>query len=69
MAKTKTAPALHDSTIEQLQQQARELEKDLQDLRLKLAAGKLDKPTQIKIKSAQLARIKTVQREKELSSI
>lgn len=66
MAKQVTAVALHDQTIEALQQEARELERQLQEMRLKLAAGKLDKPSQVKLRSAQLARVKTVLREKEL---
>jgi large subunit ribosomal protein L29 len=66
MAKQLTAPALHDQTAQALSQQVRELEKQLQEMRLKLAAGKLDKPSQVKLRSAQLARTKTVLREKEL---
>ena len=66
MAKQLTAPALHDQTVQALSQQALELEQQLQEMRLKLAAGKLDKPSQVKLRSAQLARVKTVLREKEL---
>ncbi len=66
MAKQTPAPALHDLTAEALKEQVRELEKQLQEMRLKLAAGKLDKPSSVKLRSAQLARVKTVLREKEL---
>lgn len=66
MAKQLTAPALHEQTPEALQQQVQELETQLQEMRLKLAAGKLDKPSQVKLRSAQLARVKTVLREKQL---
>jgi len=66
MAKQIAAPALHDQTAEALSQQVIELERQLQEMRLKLAAGKLDKPSQVKLRSAQLARVKTVLREKEL---
>jgi ribosomal protein L29 len=66
MAKQVALPALHDQTQEALREQARVLERELQEMRLKLAAGKLDKPSQVKLRSAQLARVKTVLREKEL---
>ncbi|MBP7876073.1 50S ribosomal protein L29 [Candidatus Woesebacteria bacterium] len=52
--------------MEALAHQSVEVEKQLQEMRLKLAAGKLDKPSQVKLLSAQLARIKTVLREKQL---
>ncbi len=66
MAKKITTPSLHDQTMEALAHQSVEVEKQLQEMRLKLAAGKLDKPSQVKLLSAQLARIKTVLREKQL---
>lgn len=66
MAKQIAAPALHEQSTDALSGQIKELEKQLQEMRLKLAAGKLDKPSQVKLRSAQLARVKTVLREKEL---
>lgn len=66
MAKQVPTTSLHDQTPDELKAQVVELEKQLQEMRLKLAAGKLDKPSQLKLRSAQVARIKTVLREKEL---
>lgn len=66
MAKQVKTTSLHDQTPDALKAQVVELEKELQEMRLKLAAGKLDKPSQLKLRSAQVARIKTVMREKEL---
>jgi large subunit ribosomal protein L29 len=58
---------LHSLSNDQLRESIITLEKQIQEARLKLAAGKLDKPSQIKNDLIELARIKTIIRERELT--
>lgn len=57
---------LHGLTTAELQKLIVELERNVQEGRLRLAAGKLDKPSQIWQQAATLARAKTVLREQQL---
>ncbi len=60
------AASLHDLSPTELQSKIGVLERSVQEARLKLAAGKLDKPSQIRNEARELAQLKTVLREKEL---
>lgn len=68
MAK-QTAATLHDLTVAEISAKIVELERSVQEARLKLAAGKLDKPSQIRNEARELAQLKTVLREKELVAV
>ena len=54
-------------TVEELNEKIIESKKELFDLRLKQAVGSLEKPSQIKELRKSVARMKTIQREKELA--
>lgn len=67
MSKTKVNYRELDATA--LTSKAVELERQVQELRLKLAAGKLDKPSQIRILAHELARVKTELRYQQLTAV
>ena len=52
----------------ELETKLTELKQELFNLRFQLAVNKLDNPTRIKAVKKDIARIKTVQRERELSA-
>lgn len=56
----------HALTLDELQHLVSELETGVQEARLQLAAGKLDKPSQVWQQAEKLAQVKTVLREKQL---
>lgn len=58
--------ALHTKEISELQTELRELEKELVKARLERSAGKLASPAKVRSLSDDIARFKTVIREKEL---
>lgn len=68
MAK-QVAATLHDLSVAELQSKIGVLEHSVQEARLKLAAGKLDKPSQIRNEARELAQLKTVLRQKELAAV
>lgn len=59
--------ALQEKSITELRQQLSGLEKDLVKARLERSAGKLENPAKVKSFSKDIARVKTVIREKQLS--
>jgi len=65
MMKTKE---LRELSVEQLNEKVLELKKDLFNLRLAHATNQLDNPTKIADVKRDIARIKTVLRERELAA-
>ena len=65
MIKTKE---LRELSVEQLNEKVLELKKDLFNLRLAHATNQLDNPTKIADVKRDIARIKTVLRERELAA-
>ena len=55
-------------TEKELETKLSELKAELFNLRFQLAANQLDNPTRIKAVKKDIARIKTVQRERQLSA-
>ena len=55
-------------TEKELETKLAELKEELFNLRFQLAVNQLDNPTRIKAVKKDIARIKTVQRERQLSS-
>jgi len=60
------ASELRDKTDEELRQMEEELKRKLMDLRFQLAMGKLKNTAQVKMVKRDIARIKTILREREL---
>ena len=58
--------ALHDKSQEELKKELSALIKDLAGMRLLAQANKLDSPAKLKNLRKDIARIKTILREKEL---
>ena len=56
---------LRDQSVEDLRQKARELDDQLFRLRLQKSMGQLESPLKVRTSRRELARIKTVIREKE----
>ena len=59
---------LRELSVEQLNEKVLELKKDLFNLRLAHATNQLDNPTKIADVKRDIARIKTVLRERELAA-
>lgn len=59
---------LHDKELTELSTQLQESEKELVKARLERSAGKLANPAKVKSLTHDIARIKTVIREKELAA-
>jgi len=55
---------LREMTTEELEQQIRETQKELFNLRLQQVSGQLENPARVKELRRSLARIKTIQNEK-----
>lgn len=58
---------IRDLTPDELQTRLDELKTELFNLRFQLATGQLDNPMQIKLVRKDIARVKTVIRERELN--
>ena len=65
MMKAKEIKVVRDLSVEKLQEKLQELKKDLFMLRMQLATNQLDNPMQIAAVKKDIARIKTIIREKE----
>ena len=65
MMKAKEIKEVRDLSIEKLEEKLQELKKDLFMLRMQLATNQLDNPMQIAAVKKDIARIKTIIREKE----
>ena len=65
MMKAKEIKDLRGLTVEKLQEKLQELKKDLFMLRMQHATNQLDNPMQIAAVKKDIARIKTIIREKE----
>ena len=63
--KAKEIKAVRGQSIEKLQEKLQELKKDLFMLRMQHATNQLDNPMQIAAVKKDIARIKTIIREKE----
>lgn len=60
---------IRDLTTEELNQKEKELKKELFNLRFQLATGQLDNPKTISSVKKDIARVKTIVRERELSQV
>ena len=65
MMKAKELKQVRDMSVEKLQEKLQELKKDLFMLRMQHATNQLDNPMQIAAVKKDIARIKTIIREKE----
>ena len=65
MMKAKEINQVRDLSVEKLQEKLQELKKDLFMLRMQHATNQLDNPMQIAAVKKDIARIKTIIREKE----
>jgi len=63
------ASELRDMTTEELTEKIGELKRELFNLRFQLATGQLDNPMRIKQVRKDIARAKTILRERELKEI
>ena len=61
------AKELHELTIEELNAKVKELSEELFNLRFRHAIGQLENPSSLKTCRKDIARIKTILREKELA--
>lgn len=60
--------ALHEKTVAELQKQLAEIQKNLATARLQKSVGKLQKPSEIQVLRNDIARVKTVLRNKEITA-
>ncbi|TCO75007.1 50S ribosomal protein L29 [Marinisporobacter balticus] len=60
------ANKLHDMTVQELNSKLMELKSELFNLRFQLATGQLENPMKVKSVRKDIARTKTILREKEL---
>jgi len=58
---------LREMTSQELDNQFNDLKSELFNLRFQLATGQLDNPVKIKYVKKDIARVKTIQRERELN--
>ena len=65
MMKTKELKEIRELSVEKLEEKLQELKKDLFMLRMQHATNQLDNPMQIAAVKKDIARIKTIIREKE----
>ena len=65
MMKAKEIKQVRDLSVEKLQEKLQELKKDLFMLRMQHATNQLDNPMQIAAVKKDIARVKTIIREKE----
>lgn len=63
-----TAKKLREMTEAELQTKLNDLKSELFNLRFQLATGQLDNPMQIKGVKKDIARVKTILREREMTS-
>lgn len=63
------ASELRDMTMKELDNKLAELKSELFNLRFQLATGQLDNPMRIKVVRKDIARVKTVTRERELKEL
>lgn len=63
------ASELRDMTMKELNNKLAELKSELFNLRFQLATGQLDNPMRIKAVRKDIARVKTVTRERELKEL
>ncbi|MCT4594499.1 MAG: 50S ribosomal protein L29 [Anaeromicrobium sp.] len=61
------ANKLHDMTVQELNGKLIELKNELFNLRFQLATGQLENPMKVKSVRKEIARTKTILREKELN--
>jgi len=60
---------LRQLTDDELQDRLRELKEELFNLRFQMATGQLDNPMRLREVRKDIARVKTIQRERELASL
>ena len=65
MMKTKELNQIRELSVEKLEEKLQELKKDLFMLRMQHATNQLDNPMQIDAVKKDIARVKTIIREKE----
>ncbi|WZL72626.1 50S ribosomal protein L29 [Clostridiaceae bacterium 35-E11] len=63
------ANKLHEMTVQELNNKLMELKGELFNLRFQLATGQLENPMKVKSVRKEIARTKTILREKELKQV
>ena len=66
MMKAKDVKEIRGLSVEKLEEKLADLKKDLFTLRMQHATNQLDNPLQIAVVKKEIARVKTILREKEL---
>ena len=66
--KKKEKDQLHTKTVKELEKLAKKFEKELVGLRIDFGAGKLKNVSSLKAKAKDLARVKTILKEKQLKT-
>lgn len=61
--------ALQEKTVEQLNKQLSDLQKQVAAARLQKTVGKLTNPSQIQVMRNDIARVKTVLRQRQLTGV
>lgn len=69
MVKRMKANELREKSMGELNQELRELKSELFKLRFQLATSQLDNPMQIKAVKKDIARVKTIMRQREIEGI
>ncbi len=62
------AKELHELTVEELNTKLKELSEELFNLRFRHAIGQLENPASLNVCKKNIAKVKTILREKELSA-
>ena len=60
---------MRQMTDEELDAKLKEYKEELFNLRFRMATGQLDNPTQLRAVRKSIARVKTIQRERELAAL
>ena len=68
MKAAKFTKELKEMSAEELNAKLKELKEELFNLRFQLAVNQLDNPTRIKAVKKDIARIKTIQRQREIAA-
>lgn len=63
------ANKLHEMTSQELNNKMNDLKSELFNLRFQLATGQLENPMTIKVVKKDIARVKTILRERELKGV
>ncbi len=69
MVRNLKVDAIRQMTDEEIQAKLKEFKEELFNLRFRMATGQLDNPMRLKAVRKNIARVKTIQRERELDAL